>query len=345
MKLWLWDKIKPISSVRGIRGMRKLVHELPSITLSRVLMAIFKNWNSRVGRLTQCPTWSLTLSWQDNLGQISKCASVENCYPQKNWWFPTRCSIKAKQWEGGGGVCVCVSLWVGKYAGVLCAASKATLARTGGKRSASDSTHRSAAAAVGISRSQVSSPASVTDWLLPPDFCSYCLTTVKAGQSHSSRDRLTWLMWHLWEVIWVEVRKQQRPGFHILVSKTLELFGHTFFEFPVAPSSEPPAGWSSRSACTSFTCMSCRKILQTQLFKSFHVCCFTQITPVQTNPQLVYPHLDWDLKLPRPDIQHPALGLETDGILLVLQHFVETHIGHQVDVVRVDKGQPLHNTQ
>ena len=75
---------------------------------------------------------------------------------------------------------MCVSLWEGKYAGVLCAASKATLARTGGKRSASDSTHRSAAAAaaaaaaVGISRSQVSSPASVTDWLLPPDFCSYC---------------------------------------------------------------------------------------------------------------------------------------------------------------------------
>ena len=77
----------------------------------------------------------------------------------------------------------------------------------------------------------------------------------------------------------------------------------------------------------------------------FSCFCFTQITPVQTNPQLVYPHLDWDLKLPRPDIQHPALGLETDGILLVLQHFVETHIGHQVDVVRVDKGQPLHNTQ
>ena len=61
-----------------------------------------------------------------------------------------------------GAVCVCQGR---ESTGECCAGSKATLARTGGKRSASDSTHRSAAAAaaaVGISRSQVSSPASVT---------------------------------------------------------------------------------------------------------------------------------------------------------------------------------------
>ena len=103
--------------------------------------------------------------------------------------------------EVEGGVCV----REGKYGGVLWEASKATLGRTGGKRSASDSTPRSAAVTaaaaaaaageggaggVGISRSQVSSPASVTACHLAA--AATALTTVKAGfgklSSHSETD-------------------------------------------------------------------------------------------------------------------------------------------------------------
>ena len=46
---------------------------------------------------------------------------------------------------------------------------------------------------------------------------------------------------------------------------------------------------------------------------------------------------------PVPDIVDPAPHLDADGVLLAMQDVVDAHIGHQVDVDRVVKGEAPHN--
>ena len=95
--------------------MGKLVHKLPSITLSRLsfctLGPIFQkkwpNWNSRVCVFIQAPKFCPSFYTLE----ISKC--VHSCLKQSSIMW----TIKSKHCVPGG-VC-CVKLGEGKYGGVL----------------------------------------------------------------------------------------------------------------------------------------------------------------------------------------------------------------------------------
>ena len=160
--------------------MGKLVHKLPSITLSRLsfctLGPIFQkkwpNWNSRVCVFIQAPKFCPSFYTLE----ISKC--VHSCLKQSSIMW----TIKSKHCVPGGVCCVKFG-GKGKVRG-----SVATLARTGpasgqlriqlpGQQQQQQQQEEQEE---GIGRSQVSSPASVTG--RPPGCCSYCLTTVKSGK-------------------------------------------------------------------------------------------------------------------------------------------------------------------